>query len=110
MSTEYLGTKYMSTEYLGTKYMSTEYIAGVSTEYLEGVSTEYLEGVSTEYFHIRLRLRRKGRVTLLPQELAGAEKGCGLLELPADHVVPLVQLGGQRVRVSGNTVGRGTGG
>ncbi len=35
------------------------------------------------------------RATYLPQELAGADEGGGVLELPAHHVAPLVQLQGQ---------------
>ena len=33
----------------------------------------------------------KGGVALLPQELACADEGCRVLELPAHHIRPLVQ-------------------
>mmetsp|Transcript_16181 Transcript_16181/g.33201 ORF Transcript_16181/g.33201 Transcript_16181/m.33201 type:complete len:762 (+) Transcript_16181:84-2369(+) len=36
-----------------------------------------------------------GRVSLLPEELAGAQEGGGVLELPADDVGPLVELEGE---------------
>jgi hypothetical protein len=31
----------------------------------------------------------------LPQELAAADEGCGVLELPTDNVCPLIQAQGQ---------------
>ena len=36
-------------------------------------------------------LRGEGGVALLPEELAGADEGRGVLKLPAHHVCPLVQ-------------------
>ena len=42
-----------------------------------------------------LGARREGGVALLPQELARADEGRGVLELPAHHVGPLVQPQGQ---------------
>lgn len=43
--------------------------------------------------HLLLRLLAggEGGVALLPQELAAADEGRGVLELPAHHVGPLVQ-------------------
>lgn len=35
------------------------------------------------------------RVPLLPQELPASDEGCGVLELPSHHSIPLVQPQGQ---------------
>ena len=42
-------------------------------------------------FALRLLLRRKRRVALLPEELAGPDERRGVLELPPDDVGPLVE-------------------
>mmetsp|Transcript_36259 Transcript_36259/g.91114 ORF Transcript_36259/g.91114 Transcript_36259/m.91114 type:complete len:471 (+) Transcript_36259:51-1463(+) len=44
------------------------------------------------HLHLRLGLGGKGGVPLLPQKLAAADEGRGVLELPAHDVGPLVQL------------------
>ena len=44
---------------------------------------------------LSLRLGGKGCVALLPQELAGADEGRRVLELPAHHICPLIQAQGQ---------------
>ena len=45
-----------------------------------------------------------GRVTFLPQELAGAQKGRGVLEFPTHHVGPLIEFEGQ-ITVRLNPIG-----
>jgi len=47
--------------------------------------------------HLRVRLLLGGvrAVPLLPQELARADEGGGVAELPAHHVGPLIELQGQ---------------
>mmetsp|Transcript_22026 Transcript_22026/g.74075 ORF Transcript_22026/g.74075 Transcript_22026/m.74075 type:complete len:439 (+) Transcript_22026:276-1592(+) len=45
-----------------------------------------------EHLLLGVRFGRVRRVTLLPEELPRPEEGGRVLELPADHVVPLVEL------------------
>ena len=40
-------------------------------------------------------VRGVGRVSFLPQEFAGSQKGCGVLKFPPHHIGPLVEFEGQ---------------
>lgn len=41
---------------------------------------------------LRLLVRAVSRVALLPEEFAGPQERSGVLELPANHIAPLVDL------------------